>query len=95
MLQVNLNDSEGDRWVYRRDRRVGRPLGEVVLRTREGLPYLAPEVQLLFKAKDPRPMDEWDLEAVLPILSRERRSWLDLAISKAHPDHPWLLRLRR
>lgn len=94
-LQLNLNDSVGDRWVFRRDQLVSRPLGEVVVRTSEGLPYLAPEVQLLFKAKDPRPEDERDLEAALPLLTRERRRWLDQAISKSHPDHPWLLRLRR
>jgi hypothetical protein len=94
-LQLNLNDSEGDCWVFRRDRRVSRPLGEVVLRTGEGLPYLAPEVQLLFKAKDPRPKDERDLEAALPLLTQEQRSWLVQAISEAHPDHPWLLQLCR
>lgn len=94
-LQLHLNRSEGDRWVFRRDRRVSRPLVEVILWTREGLPYLAPEVQLLFKAKDPRPKDERDLEAALPLLSQGRRSWLDLTISETHPDHPWLLRLRR
>jgi hypothetical protein len=33
------------------DRRASRALGEVILRTREGLPYPAPEVQLLFEAK--------------------------------------------
>ncbi len=81
--------------MFRRDRRISRPLGEVILRTRGELPYLAPEVQLLFKAKDMRPKDEKDLEAALPLLSQRRRRWLDRAISEARPDHPWLLRLRR
>ncbi len=94
-LQLNLNDSAGDRWVFRRDPRVSRPLGEVILRSRQGLPYLAPEVQLLFKAKGMRPKDERDLEAALPLMSQRRRWWLDRAISETHPYHPWLLRLRR
>lgn len=95
VIEFALNDSAGNHGVFRRDRRVSRLLKEVILWTHDGLPYLAPEVPLLFKAKDPRLKDERDLEAALPLLSWARRGWLRRAISETYPDHPWLLRLRR
>lgn len=74
-LQILLADADGDDWVYRRDRRIRRPLARVV---RPGPPpYLAPEVQLLFKTKAPREIDAIDRAAALPLLDDEARRWLD------------------
>lgn len=49
-LQINLEPCSGEEWIYRRDPRVHRPLGEVIQR-REGLPCVNPAVQLLWKAR--------------------------------------------
>lgn len=69
------------------------------------MPYLAPEVQLFYKARQLRPKDEEDFTAVLPLLARDGRDWLARAISLAygpqnrsrtevsHRLHPWLARL--
>ncbi|WP_374208167.1 MULTISPECIES: hypothetical protein [Streptomyces] len=38
-----------------------------------GIPYLAPEVQLFYKAKATRDKDETDFEAVLPLLEEGQR----------------------
>jgi hypothetical protein len=54
------------------------------------IPYLAPEIQLLYKAKGRRPKDEADFMHTLPALDRERRQWLRNALTMAHPRHPWL-----
>jgi hypothetical protein len=54
------------------------------------LPVLAPEIVLLFKAKQRRPRDEADLANTLPILDGARRRWLSDAIRLVHPGHPWL-----
>jgi hypothetical protein len=54
-LQVMIEETVGDRWVYRRDPRVSTPLREIGLKTADGIPYLAPEVQLLFKSNRPDP----------------------------------------
>jgi hypothetical protein len=47
MFELMLDDSEDDRWVFRRDRRIQRPLALTLRRDRAGIPFLAPEVQLL------------------------------------------------
>ncbi len=92
-LQVMLADAQGGAWVYRRSPDITRPLQDVGLVTPDGIPYLAPEVQLLYKSAAPRPKDEGDFELVLPRLCSDRRRWLANALSRAHPGHPWLARL--
>jgi hypothetical protein len=94
-IQVMLDESEGAEWVSRRDLRVRRPLTRLGLRTRDGVPYLVPEVQLYYKAKDPRPKDERDFDAVLPHLTVEQRHWLATALALAEGEHPWSERLSR
>ena len=83
-----LNEADGDDWVYRRDFRIRRALGALVWR-RDGIPYLAPEVQLLFKAKASRARDEADFEATLPLLNDGQRQWLGDALALAEPTSPW------
>ncbi len=92
-LEVLLDEGDPREWVFRRDARIRRPFAEVVLRDGGGLPYLAPEIQLLYKAKHPRPKDERDFEAALPALSAARRRWLAEALGVVHAGHPWSARL--
>ena len=82
-------------WVCRRDERIRRPYDEVIARTPDGIPYLVPEVVLLFKAKHDRPKDHADFEGTLPLLSEEQRTWLADGLARVHPGHVWLERLRR
>lgn len=83
---------DGDVWIYRRDPALRRPYADVV-HVGGGIPYLAPEIVLLFKAKHVRPKDEADLEHVLPHLAPAARAWLAEALARVHPGHPWLPRL--
>lgn len=78
-------------------RRTGRgvPITTLGRVTANGIPYLAPDVQLFYKAKNPRPKDETDLAAVLPTLTDDRRQWLADAITRTYGRHPWPDRLRR
>ncbi len=69
------------------------PLATIGRRTDDGIPYLAPEIQLLYKAKQPRPKDEADLARTLPYLDPESHQWLTQALALVHPGHPWLTRL--
>ncbi len=57
------------------------------------IPYLVPEIQLLYKAPGMRPKDLADFEGVLPTLSVPARVWLGRALTIAHPEHTWLDRL--
>ena len=89
-LQFFLNDVDDGVWVCRRDPSVRRPVGEVHLRAASGLPIVAPEIQLLYKAKHHLDKDEHDFRAVVPRLSPERRAWLRRALEVVHPGDPWL-----
>jgi Aminoglycoside-2''-adenylyltransferase len=88
-FQLVLNTSEGGDWVYRRDDRVRFPLSELVWLS-EGVPYLAPEVQLLFKSKGVRPKDEQDFRDSLLLLGGRQRRWLRDALRVTDHAHPWL-----
>ena len=92
-FELLLTESDGDAWVFRREPAVRRPLAEILRCTGEGVPYLRPELQLLYKAKAVRPKDELDFAAVAPLLDTESRRWLRAALARAHPGHPWLERL--
>lgn len=81
-----------DRWVFKRDARISRPIDEIVW-TRDGIPYLRPEIQLLHKARGLRPKDQSDFDAAWPMLAAEDRRWLREAITMTQPDHPWLARI--
>jgi hypothetical protein len=92
-VQVMLDESAGEEWVSRRDRRLRRPLDELTRLSPAGIPYLAPEIQLCYKAESPRAKDEIDFTAALPLLSGEQRRWLANAITISIGTHPWLDRL--
>jgi hypothetical protein len=84
---------DGDTWICRRDETIRRPYAEIVAHTPDGIPYLVPEVVLLFKAKAARPKDVADFDNVRPRLTAVQRAWLGEALSRVHPGHEWLRRL--
>lgn len=59
-------------------------------RTGDGIPYVIPEVFLLFKAKYLRDKDEADFGRVLPELDSTQRSRLRAWLSHVHPGHRWI-----
>ncbi|MFD7455018.1 nucleotidyltransferase domain-containing protein [Kitasatospora sp. NPDC059827] len=89
LLDVFREPHRGDTWICRRDERLRLPYDAVVERTADGIPYLAPELVLLFKAKMMRPKDRADFDAVLPSLDRRRREALRGWLALVHPGHPW------
>jgi hypothetical protein len=84
------NRTTGTSGICRRDPVLRRPYAEVVRRGAAGIPYLAPEIVLLFKAKHARAKDEDDLAAIAPRLDLEQRRWLRDALERVHPGHRWL-----
>jgi hypothetical protein len=92
-IQVMLDETDGDDWVSRREPLVRRPLTGLGRTTPDGIPYLTPEVQLYYKANNPRPKDEQDFEAVLPVLTQGERDWLMAVLALTHGEHPWIRRL--
>lgn len=89
---VMLENVQDETWIYKRDSNVTRPLADC-LWTENGITYLRPEIQLLLKAKHPRPKDTEDFERCLPRLETTSRTWLTQKLLAERPHHPWLKQL--
>ena len=90
VLELLLDDSDGDAWVFRRCRDIRRPLAAAIRCDYTRIPCLAPEIQLLYKAQRPRPEDELDFRNVAPRLDDSGRCFLHDALARIDPRHPWL-----
>lgn len=93
LFDVFREPHEGGTWICRRDEKLRLPYDAIIERTPAGVPYLVPELVLLFKAKALRPKDQADFEGVLPLLGRSRRDALSGWLELIHPGHPWLAEL--
>ena len=89
-LELLIDEVVGGRWAYRRNPAVRLPLERLGRRTATGVPYLRPEVVLLYKSRQPREPDECDARVAVPRLSAPERAWLAAAIAAETPDHHWL-----
>jgi hypothetical protein len=89
-LEILLNETRNDRWVFRRNQNITLPLSRIGIYALDSIPCLCPEIVLLFKAKDPMPKDEADFFRVFNKLNNDQCKWLFNAIQLCHPGHPWL-----
>ncbi len=94
-IQLMLDEIDpNNNWVSRRDAEISAPLSEITRTTASGLQYLAPHIQLYYKAKRPREKDQIDFSAVMDSEIDLDVGWLRKAISQSYgPMHPWLTRL--
>jgi hypothetical protein len=86
-LDVTICEGDNDFWIFRRDPRIRVPWIDAVLQTADGVPFLAPELQLLFKSKDRREKDDVDALQVIPELGTARRDRLARLLPTIHPWH--------
>ncbi|MEX0667129.1 MAG: hypothetical protein WD313_02230, partial [Acidimicrobiia bacterium] len=90
-FELLFNDSKGGDWLFRRNHNIRKPLDAITGRTSQNIPYLIPEIVLLFKAKIASPIDEADLHSCIRFLSDSGRAWLREAIELTHgAEHPWI-----
>jgi hypothetical protein len=89
-LEILLNESTGGVWRFRRMMEIARPLSKLGRVSSPGIPYLAPEVVLLYKAKNPTESDERDFQVALPLLGEEPSEWLRISVEACYPEHHWL-----
>ncbi len=80
-MQILLLESDQDSWFYRRNPSIRGSLRDIEMRTKTGIPYLSPEIQLLFKAqKEPLQKDKEDFLITLPFIEKRKLFWLQEAI---------------
>jgi hypothetical protein len=72
---------------------IARPLSKMGDTSATGLPYLAPEIVLLYKAKEPSEADEQDFQVTRPLLASEASEWLRISVGACYPEHTWLASL--
>jgi hypothetical protein len=89
-LELMLDDSHGEFWAFRRNALITRPLSLAIRRNADGIPYLAPEIQLLYKARATRAEDQADFDHVVPHLDRAEKTWLQESLSCMDPEHAWI-----
>ena len=102
-MDILFSEKKGQHWWYHRDRWITHPIKTVGIHSSLGIPFLSPEIVLLFKAHHlytddssslrHRQTDEDDFQAVHKVLSATRRAWLKRAIISLYPGHPWLKHL--
>lgn len=89
-LEILLNESSDKEWRFRRNLKIVCPLSKLGQKKEFGIPFLSPEIVLLYKAKNPTVNDKADFNKVREVLERKPRRWLKKAIEACHPAHPWL-----
>lgn len=93
-VEVMIGLADGADWVFHRGRRARRALADITHVSEGGLPFVGPEIVLLFKARGLRDQDEQDFRDLAPRLSAEPREWLMPRLSPpGGADHPWLATL--
>lgn len=90
VLEVLLNETAGKDWIFRRNKAITKPLSTFYRTSNSGINFLAPEVILLYKSKNPRAKDEKDFRLVVPHLDVESKNWLRNAVSACNCKHHWL-----
>lgn len=104
-IELLFNSYEDDLFIYKRNSNIR--LAHAIQCTQEDVPYLAPEMVLLYKSIFTRYLEserESDIEMIAnyrhdfdvstPLLNDEQRNWLKNALSISYPNgHEWLSRL--
>jgi len=92
-FQLFLNEIYEGLWHFRRNQAITYPAEEIKVITERGIPIIAPEIQLLYKARLHRPKDEEDFRTVVGLLDPTRHAWLRDAMEVQYPGDPWLAQL--
>ena len=90
--EILLNPDVDGRWQFKRDPSLVVSLDDATWE-RDGVRYLRPELVLAHKAASPRPKDDADLEAALPLLGPAQVAVLRRVVDAQPAGHPWRARL--
>ena len=89
-IEFLFNEKTENEFVYVRDNRIKRKLESAILQ-KDGIPYLSPELCLVFKSTDiEREGYQQDFELAVDKLSQEQRTWFENAMEMLYPEgHKW------
>ena len=90
-IEILFNRQENGYFLYSRNRDVKRAMDMAILHN-HGIPYLAPEIVLLYKSTSPDAFgNQGDFSITIPLLSQNRKNWLLEALKTMYPNgHIWL-----
>lgn len=83
-LDLTVSEGNDSEWIFRRNRSLRLPWDIAILKSQQGIPYLAPELQLLFKSKNSRSKDDQDAAEVIPQLDIDRQNFLKDVLPENH-----------
>lgn len=90
-VEIIFNDTNGGNFLYARNNEISLPLDKAIM-NRNGIPYLAPELVLLYKSTDiEREGYQADYDAAMQKMNTGQKNWLKKALQKMYPSgHEWL-----
>jgi hypothetical protein len=91
-LEFLLTPYENDTVIFRRDNRIKMHITDFK-HEKYNIPFVAPEFQLLYKAKYLKDKDDLDFKNCLPLLSSSQKAWLLNSLKLTHLDSKWLVEL--
>ena len=91
-IELLLNEIDDKQFRFRRDQSITLARERMSFISSDGLPVLAPEIVLLYKSNCPEEYDA-DFQNTVGSLALESRLWLQAALNKLFPQHPWVDKL--
>ena len=90
-IEFLFNSRNDTDFIYARNNEIKRALDKAILKN-EGIPYLAPEVCLLYKSTDIiREGYQSDFDKAIVKMTDEQKDWLNDALIKTYPEgHEWI-----
>jgi hypothetical protein len=92
-VELLFDEIDDERFRFRREPTVTMPRARISFKSSSGLPVLAPEIVMLYKASRAEEHAA-DFRSAAGSLDDEGRAWLRAALEKVYARHPWLEELR-
>ena len=89
-LEILLNEKDEENWLFRRNTQIKKTLSGIINFTKSGIPYLKPEIVLLYKAKLKGSKDTYDFNKAIIVMEDKQKKWLKDALNIHLPNHDWL-----
>jgi hypothetical protein len=91
-IEFLFNDRSDSQFLYARNHGIRRNLSKAILSSGE-IPYLAPEICLLYKSTDiEREGYQQDYDMAMSKMADEQKEWLNRSLASLYPEgHKWIV----